>query len=132
MEGDDSRRYCARCDRHVHNLSAMSERKRAAFITRAGRQICIAYLQRRDGSLVLPSRWKRFHHFLQVVQVGIVSALAAMLPFAFTGCANRASASKASMACDTHQQKSAKMIDEGEMVPGEGPAFPDPANTRRR
>lgn len=130
MEGDDSRRYCARCDRHVHNLSAMSERKRAAFILRAGRQICIAYLQKRDGSVILPSRWKSFRRLLRPVQVSIVSGLPAMLPFAFTSCATRASVATASTACDTHSQKTAQTNDDAEMIPGEGPDPTEPTAPR--
>ena len=132
MQGDASKRYCTQCDRYVHNLSAMSERKRAAFVSRAGRRICIAYLQRRDGSVITPSRYESFWRMLQPVRVSVVSALAAFLPFAFTSCATRASVTKSAAQCDTHHHHTAQTIDEGEMVPGEGPAVEEPAEIRRR
>jgi hypothetical protein len=127
MQGDDAKRYCAQCDRHVHNVSAMSERKRRAFIARAGRRICIAYLRRPDGSVVTPSCWSSFGRLLQPVRVSVVSALAALLPFAFTSCATDRSMASTSTRCGTDQHRSAQSDDEAEMIPGEGPAVPERA-----
>ena len=122
MQGDDLKRYCAQCNRHVHNLSAMSERKRAAYIRRAGRRLCIAYVQKPNGTVVLPSHWRSLRLALQPLCTSIASVLAAMLPFAFTSCATRDVHSQAATHCDTHPKKSVSRSDDLNMVPGEGPA----------
>ena len=41
MEGDDARRYCGRCDKHVHDLSAMTEREARAVVAQPN--VCVRY-----------------------------------------------------------------------------------------
>ena len=41
MEGDDARRYCGRCDKHVHDLSAMTERAARAVVAQPN--VCVRY-----------------------------------------------------------------------------------------
>jgi hypothetical protein len=41
MTGDDARRYCGKCDKHVHNLSAMTEDE--ARSVAAQRNVCVRY-----------------------------------------------------------------------------------------
>ena len=41
MTGDDARRYCGTCDKHVHNLSAMTEDAARAVV--AKKNVCVRY-----------------------------------------------------------------------------------------
>ena len=41
MEGDDARRYCGRCDKHVHDLSAMTERAARAVVAQPN--VCVRH-----------------------------------------------------------------------------------------
>mgnify|MGYP006870797230 CR=1 FL=1 len=46
-------RACAACEHVVHDLSAMSEREAARFVTeRRGQRVCMRYLARADGTIV--------------------------------------------------------------------------------
>jgi hypothetical protein len=52
MHGDDSRRFCDVCAKHVHNLSAM-ERDEATELLRTnkGEHLCVRYASHEDGSI---------------------------------------------------------------------------------
>ena len=41
MTGDDARRYCGKCEKHVHNLSAMTEREARSVVAR--KNVCVRY-----------------------------------------------------------------------------------------
>jgi hypothetical protein len=46
--------WCPKCERHVHDLSAMTQTEVRRFLVRhAGRRICVAYRFSPDGTLVL-------------------------------------------------------------------------------
>jgi len=85
LEGDAKRRFCSECELHVHNLSAMDERARAAFVAGRGDHACISYELRADGSMVTPPRWG----WLAALRGGAAALLASALPFFFAGCAER-------------------------------------------
>ena len=55
MTGDARRRHCAACDRHVHDLSAMTEGE-ARRLVRRSPEICVRYTCRADGALVHAER----------------------------------------------------------------------------
>jgi hypothetical protein len=47
------RTFCDKCEKHVHDLSAMTEREAKRFLSaHEGREICVAYRSRRDGTVV--------------------------------------------------------------------------------
>lgn len=55
MEGDDRRRFCHRCNLHVHNLSAMSDDDAEALLKAtvgSGNRLCGTYYQRADGTIL--------------------------------------------------------------------------------
>jgi hypothetical protein len=52
IRGSNRERHCTRCNKQVHNLSAMSSREIEKLITAGGRQICARLTHRLDGSLV--------------------------------------------------------------------------------
>ena len=51
MEGDETKRFCSHCQKHVHNLSAMTREEAEAVATRSG-EICVRMTRRADGTTV--------------------------------------------------------------------------------
>ncbi len=89
MAGDDRKRICAHCDKHVHNLSALTPRELAKFVENRDGTECIGYVYREDGSIETASRWSRFFRRMHRVRVGVLWVLAAVLPSLFSGCAKK-------------------------------------------
>ncbi len=55
MKGDDRRRYCDRCELHVHNISAMTRAEAEAFLQSAlsaGGRVCGTFYRRADGTIL--------------------------------------------------------------------------------
>lgn len=50
MDGDDKARHCAFCNRHVHNLSAMTEDAVQDLICQTAGRLCVAFHPNADGS----------------------------------------------------------------------------------
>jgi len=118
LRGDSKRRFCDHCQLHVHNLSAMSEGERDAFVSSSGGRCCVAYVQRPDGSMVTPSRWDSLRRLFSPVRWAYASLLATILPLGFLGCANRQLLGKVAPACNSHQQKTAHKADDGQIMMG--------------
>jgi hypothetical protein len=57
MTGDDRKRLCAMCDKHVHNLSALTRREALEFAKKSDGSECIGYSLRADGSMVNKAPW---------------------------------------------------------------------------
>ncbi|MEZ4450927.1 MAG: hypothetical protein R3B09_15710 [Nannocystaceae bacterium] len=54
MDGRGARRFCESCERHVHDLSAMSEDEARDLVgeaARSGERICVRYSVQTDGSI---------------------------------------------------------------------------------
>jgi hypothetical protein len=118
MQGDDKRRFCEHCQLHVHNLSAMAERERDALIEQSGGHLCIAYLERADGTMVTPSRWRRWQK--QFVPLKWAASLAAaLLPFWFSGCEARRTMGSIKKSDDKPHNKTARPDGDGRMMLGE-------------
>lgn len=86
MSGDARRRFCSHCQLHVHNLSATPAREQKRLVADAGGQACIAYELRPDGSLITHSRWRWLLRPFQRARWAVVTALATLMPFAFSAC----------------------------------------------
>ena len=43
MRGDDTRRFCAHCNKHVHNLSAMPADEAEKLVCSAAGELCVRY-----------------------------------------------------------------------------------------
>lgn len=52
MEGGDRVRFCRLCDRHVYNLSEMSEAEAVALLAGAEGRLCARLYRRADGTLL--------------------------------------------------------------------------------
>src|SRR4051812_11443726 len=49
MAGDERTRFCAHCNRHVHNLSAMRETEVADLLCRSAGDLCVRFQPAPDG-----------------------------------------------------------------------------------
>lgn len=53
MIGDERKRFCLSCDKHVFNISAMAREDAEQFLAaQAGGEVCIRYYQRADGTIM--------------------------------------------------------------------------------
>lgn len=89
LTGDSKCRFCSECQLHVHNLSEMQEGERERFVAESGGQACIAYELNADGSMVTPPRWPWLARMVRPFKWAGLTALSAVLPFWFSGCATR-------------------------------------------
>lgn len=48
MSGDERQRFCGSCNKHVHDLSAMTEPEAEALVS-SGRDLCVRYSVQPDG-----------------------------------------------------------------------------------
>jgi len=51
MTGDDRARHCARCDKMVFNLSAMTTADAEELLAEHGTQLCVRFFRRADGTI---------------------------------------------------------------------------------
>lgn len=89
MAGDDRKRFCEQCGKHVHNVSAMTSRERAEFAKPANQNECIAYVHRTDGAPVDLSVWTKLRRYMPPLRLMRWSAVAALLPSVLTACGGR-------------------------------------------
>jgi hypothetical protein len=80
MDGDDRARFCAHCERHVHDLSAMRSDEVLDLICRNAGRLCVRFEQTADGAVktldYAPPRrgWRGRYRWLVV---GLLAALGA-------------------------------------------------------
>jgi hypothetical protein len=53
MEGDDKKRFCLSCKKHVHNFSAMTETEIMDLYRQQGGDLCIRFYVRKDGTMIV-------------------------------------------------------------------------------
>src|SRR5688572_5616099 len=51
MQGDEQRRFCAHCNLHVHNLSAMPKDEAQRLICESAGRLCVAYVPDEQGGV---------------------------------------------------------------------------------
>jgi hypothetical protein len=51
MSGSDQKRYCDHCNRHVHDLSAMTESEAQELICRAAGHLCVRFTRLANGKI---------------------------------------------------------------------------------
>lgn len=52
MQGDDRTRHCGKCDKDVHDLSAMSAADAEALLAARGASLCVRLYRRFDGTVI--------------------------------------------------------------------------------
>jgi hypothetical protein len=86
MRGDDKRRFCEHCRKHVHNVSAMSQRELADFVKASNEPACVTYYQRRDGEVAELSFLALLRRWVPLLRLAFWSTLVTLLPATLTGC----------------------------------------------
>jgi hypothetical protein len=66
MAGGQRQRYCSNCDRHVHNLAALSHHEIENILLSTGGHLCGRIRLREDGSLLLPEPVNKKPHLAGV------------------------------------------------------------------
>jgi hypothetical protein len=92
MTGDDRQRLCAQCNKHVHNLSALTPRELQHFVDRHDGTECIGYELHPDGSILTAPRWPWLRRLLtpfRHLRRGLTWFCAVLLTPLFTGCTYR-------------------------------------------
>ena len=112
MTGDDRQRLCAQCNKHVHNLSALTPRELQQFVEKSDGTECIGYVFRPDGTIETASRWAWLHRWFRPLRARVGWFFAALLPSLFAGCASDRDA------------------DRNRLVPGTQCPTPPPAKTK--
>jgi hypothetical protein len=86
MTRDGARRFCQSCDKHVHDLSDMSEAEGMALLSRPrDRQLCVRYRAAADGTVLFRPESTPAPRPRAVVWLSAAASLAATL---LTGCAD--------------------------------------------
>lgn len=93
MEGDERKRFCARCGKHVFNLSAMTEREGKAFAEETQGRECVAYVRSDEGRIVAPNRFERLMLGISGRLPRMAALFTMMLPAALVSCVSRKPAS---------------------------------------
>lgn len=60
MTGDDQKRFCSICKKHVYNIANMTEKEVEDVIFTTERQVCVRLYRRRDGLVMTREcgKWK--------------------------------------------------------------------------
>lgn len=84
MYGDNRKRFCGDCSRHVYNLSGMSRSEAETLVTNAEGRLCVRFYRRPDGSIITndcPIGHAKIKQRVQIYATAAVSLLIAL----FTG-----------------------------------------------
>ena len=86
MSGDERKRFCGECGKHVYNLSAMTASEAQKFADETQGRECVAYVRTEDGLMQSPNFIERL--ILRIVgwKPAFATALVAILPAALSGC----------------------------------------------
>jgi hypothetical protein len=52
MAGDERVRFCARCEQHVYNLSALTKREAERLVMSREDRLCVRFYRRADGTML--------------------------------------------------------------------------------
>ncbi|MFD0893329.1 hypothetical protein KBB96_18040 [Luteolibacter ambystomatis] len=124
MDGDERKRFCAQCGKHVFNLSAMTEREATDFAQETQGRECVAYVQADEGRIHSPNLFERKLLWLSARIPRIAAAMALVLPATLVSCMGRAVAGKVTAPPEQKQKGEVHRV-----VPGM-PAAPKPSSVK--
>ena len=87
-EAGDGRRFCEQCQKHVHDLSAMTGPEVRRHFAGPEASACVSYLVRLDGSLATRPRWPVAARAWRAVRWMVMAAVAAVTAAGFTACSS--------------------------------------------
>lgn len=91
MDGDEKKRFCAECGKHVHNLSAMTVGEAQKFADETKGRECVAYVRAGDEMLA-PNFFERLLLRIAGWKPAFAKVLALILPAALASCVSRPTA----------------------------------------
>ena len=136
MDGDERKRFCGECGKHVYNLSAMTQGEAQKFADETQGRECVAYVRTDDGLMQSPNFFERI--ILRIVgwRPGLATVILAILPAALASCVSRTTTAgvpmpqgKGAVTTErTHQGNTASGVTLGESanVPVPGSPVPKP------
>ena len=86
MDGDERKRFCGECGKHVYNLSAMTQGEAQKFASETQGRECVAYVRTSDGLMQSPNFIERLILSLAGWRPSFARVLAALLPAALASC----------------------------------------------
>ena len=86
MPGDEKRRFCAHCQLHVHNLSAMTPDEQSHVMKEAKERICVTYVLSPNSKVVSAPVWKLHQRLAKGRRLAAAAAMA-LLSVVAPGCA---------------------------------------------
>ena len=89
MAGDERKRFCAHCGKHVFNLSSMTVSEAQVFADETQGRECVAYVTATDGLIHAPNRIERMLMRFSGKVPRIAAMLAIFLPAALASCTGR-------------------------------------------
>jgi hypothetical protein len=94
MEGDERKRFCAQCGKHVFNLSAMTPREGQAFAEETQGRVCVAYVRSEEGKIISPNCIERLMLRFSGRLPRMAAMISLLLPAALASCADRKAVSQ--------------------------------------
>jgi hypothetical protein len=91
MDGDEKKRFCSECGKHVHNLSAMTVGEAQRFADETKGRECVAYVRTGDKMLA-PNFIERLLLRIAGWKPAFAKVLALVLPAALASCVSRPTA----------------------------------------
>lgn len=89
MAGDERKRFCEQCGKHVFNLSAMTGPEGKAFAEETQGRECVAYVQSAEGTIATPNPFERLMMRVSGRLPRMAAMLSILLPAALASCVNR-------------------------------------------
>jgi hypothetical protein len=71
MSGDETRRFCSYCNKHVHNLAALSAQERLSLLSSPAASICSRY----QLAIRRPAKGKKQSYLMHLAKYGVGVAL---------------------------------------------------------
>lgn len=88
MEGNAKTRFCAQCQKQVHNLSEMSAEERGTLL-KADQMVCVSYNVDSKGNFVGHHRSRWILSLFSRVRFAAFSFAVSIVPFCFSSCVTR-------------------------------------------
>lgn len=74
MTGDDAKRFCSQCQKHVHNLSALS-REDAERLIATSPKLCVRYQPDAQGAPITKPSWRQPGRAVLALAAAVMSSL---------------------------------------------------------
>ena len=134
MSGDERKRFCSECGKHVFNLSAMTQREAVKFAEETQGRECVAYVRTEGGKMHAPNFFERMILRVAGKRPSFARALSCLLPAALAACVSKPTAGAPVPPKPEHRDQTnsehLEMPVRPEVVPGYALPVPKPGKVR--